>query len=310
MAAEPRILIETTRPHFSFTQLAMFLRCSFQFYFRYVLGLKERPNLNLARGSAGHVALELNAKSKMQTGVDQSVEQILDTFSDAFAKELATLEPSDLEPGDNPDREKDTTAEILRYYRLSKKDDGAAASTPKAIELDFTIPIPPADDGFEVKPITGKIDKIATRQRIIIPNARPVERTEVLDAKFPSRKPSGVEQLAELSDQLTVYDFVLTQAGVPTADVGFEHFIPPTKTIGPRVERTYRPLVAMTPERRASRHQRLLYKLRQAARQIQAGIFIPTDDPKDCSWCGFRTMCQYSLAKDDYTAMLIRGKHR
>src|SRR3546814_5150242 len=45
------------------------------------------------------------------------------------------------------------------------------------------------------------IDKIATRRRVIIPNAQPIERTEVLDAKFPSRKPTNVLELAELSDQ-------------------------------------------------------------------------------------------------------------
>jgi CRISPR/Cas system-associated exonuclease Cas4 (RecB family) len=307
----PRIAVETTRPHFSFSQLSMFLRCSMQYYFRYVLGLKERPGLNLARGSAGHEALELNAKSKILTKLDQPVEQILDNFSTAFDKELSVFEPTDFEPGDNPGHEKDATTEILRYYRLSTKNDGAGAIMPLAVELDFTVPLPATEAHHEeLKPITGKIDIISKRRRIVVPNGRPIERTEVLDHKFPSRKPSNAEQLAELSDQLTMYDLVLTRAGTPTADVGFEHFIPQTKTIGPRVEVSYRPLAAMTPERRTSRHERLLYKLRQAARQIRAGIFQPVDDPKTCSWCGYRKMCQYSLAKDDYDALLIRGRHQ
>jgi CRISPR/Cas system-associated exonuclease Cas4 (RecB family) len=310
MTEPVRPLIASTRPHFSFSQLNMFLRCSMQYYFRYVLGLKERPNLNLARGSAGHEALELNAKHKMLEKIDQPVEQILDNFSTAFDHELKDFESGDLAPGEDPGREKDATTEILRYYRLSKRGDGAEAITPKAVELDFTIPIPPTEEHHdEIKPITGKIDIISERRRIVIPNGRPVLRTEVLDHKFPSRKPSNVEELALLSDQLTTYDLVLTRAGVPTTDLGFEHFIPPTKTIGPRVEVTYRPREAMTPERRASRHQRLLYKLRQAARDIRDGRWIPVDDPKTCSWCGYRKICQDSLAKDDYEAMLLRGRH-
>jgi hypothetical protein len=306
MTAEPRIAVQSTRPHFSFSQLSLFLRCSMRYYFRYVLGIPEKPALNLVRGIAGHKALELNSKHKMATKVDQPLEQILDTFATEFDKGLAKMSKDDFEPGENPGLQKDQTTEILRVYRLDP--DGALATTPKAVELDFTVPLPATEKHHEeMKPITGKIDEIAERRRIVIPRARPVKRTGIIDNKFPSRKPSNVLELAELSDQLTMYDLVTTRAGVPTDDLGFQHFIPPTKTIGPRIERTYRPPHAMTPERRTARHERLLYKLRQAARQIGAGIFQPQDDPRVCSTCPYRKMCQYSLAKSDYEAMLIRG---
>lgn len=306
MSAEPRLAVQTTRPHFSFSQLSLFLRCSMRYYFRYVLGIPEKPALNLVRGIAGHKALELNSKHKMATKQDQSVEQILDTFSTEFDKGLAKMSKDDFEPGENPGQQKDATAEILRVYRLDPQQ--AAATTPKAVELDFTVPLPPTEEHHEeIKPITGKIDEISERKRIVVTRAKPVKRTMILDNKFPGRKPSNVEELAELSDQLTMYDLVMTRAGVPTADLGFQHFIPPTKTIGPRIERTYRPATAMTPDRRAARHERLLYKLRQAARQIAAGIFTPQDDPRVCSTCPYRKMCQYSLAKGDYEALLIRG---
>lgn len=308
--APQRAAVETTRPHFSFSQLSTFLRCSMMYYFRYVLGLKGRPALNLARGTSGHHALELNAKYKILNKVDQPLEAITDNFSTRFDKELSQFEPGDLEPGENPGREKDATIQTLTYYRLSQREDGAAASTPVAIELDFTVPLPATEEHpDELKPITGKIDKIAKRTRIVTPRGRPIERTEMLDEKFPARKPSNVQLLADMSDQLTMYDLVLNRSGVATADIGFEHFIPPTKTISARIETTYRSLPLMTKAARASRHERLLYKLRQAARQIAAGIFMPVDDPRVCSNCEFRKMCQYSLAKTDYDALLIRGRH-
>jgi hypothetical protein len=103
---------------------------------------------------------------------------------------------------------------------------------------------------------------------------------------------------------------VLTQAGVQTADVGYMHLIPPTKTIGPRIIRTYRSPELMKPAARAARHARLLFKLRSAAKQIAAGIWNFADDPRVCSTCPYRKVCQGSLAKDDYTALQIRGRHR
>ena len=302
MSVEPRAAVKTTRPHFSFSQLSMFLRCNMQYYFRYVEGIRERPALTMTRGTAGHKALELNAKHKLLTKADQSTEEIIDNFWTAFDKGVAEMEADDFLPGDDPGKEKDATTEILRVFSIDP--DHAAATTPLSVELDFTVPL---DD--DIKPITGKIDIIQERRRIVIPNGRPVKRTMILDNKFPNRKPSSVEELAELSDQLTMYDLVTTRAGVPTNDLGFQHFVPPTQKKGPEIIRTYRPQVAMTPERREARQHRLLYKLKQAARQIAAGIWQFQDDPRVCSWCGYRKICQGSLAKDDYTALLLRG-HR
>ena len=283
----------------------MYLRCSMQYYFRYVLGLKERPNLNLTRGKAGHTALELNARYKIANEVDQSAEEIIDIFSTEFGKGVAQLEPSDLAPDDNPGKEKDNTVETLRLWRLRD----APKIQPHSVELEFLIPIPATEDHHdEVKPINGKIDLVSTRPVIMSPRGRPVRKLSVEDAKFPSRAPGNPLELALLSDQLSLYDYVLTQAGKAPEVIGFEHFIPPTKKNPARVEFTARPPAAMKPAARAARHQRLLYKLRTAARGIKAGIFLPTDDPKDCSWCGFRERCQVSLVKSDYEAMMIRAK--
>src|SRR4051812_16077880 len=46
------------RPHWSYSQIAQFLRCPLQYYFRRILGLKEETvSHQLALGSAVHEAL-------------------------------------------------------------------------------------------------------------------------------------------------------------------------------------------------------------------------------------------------------------
>lgn len=299
--------IQTLRDHFSFSQLSMYLRCSMQYYFRYVLGLKERPKLDLVRGKAGHSALERNARHKLKHQQDQPLEQILDTFNDDFTKQLNDFEKSDFSPGEKPDQTKDQTVQGLTIWRMRD----AAKIEPQAVELEFLIPIPPTEDHHEeVKPVNGRIDIISRR-----PTARNRRGTligtpkmTVIDDKFPGRKPSNALEAVLMSDQLTLYDYVLMQAGKKVDALGHEYFIPPTKTLAARVETTYRATKAMSDEARQSRHARLLYKLRTVARAIRAGIFIPTDDPKDCAWCGYRERCQSSLVKDDYEAMQIRAK--
>ena len=283
----------------------MYLRCSMQYYFRYVLGLKERPKLYMSNGSAGHTALELNSKNKIATGADQKLEEILQNYHDAFDKEIKDFEKSDFKPDDDPGTTKNVTDQILTVYRHRIAPD----IRPIAVELDFTVPLPATEDfEFETKPMQGKIDLVASRGRIMQPNAKPMDRKGVFDNKFPQRLPSNLQDLADINDQTTVYDMALTMAGAPPDDLGFIHFVPPTKTIASRIITTYRSAELMKPENRLRRHQRLLYKIRTTARAIAHGIFIPTDDPRICAGCGFRDRCQFSLVKNDYDALMIRQK--
>ena len=290
----------TDAPHTSFSRLDQYLRCSFKYMFKYELNLKGAPNLNMARGSAGHTALELNARHKIETGEDQPVAQILDNFSAEFDKEMAEVGDEGLLPGDDPGKTKDETIEVLRYYAIKE----APLVQPLSVELEFLAPFPQTEEHHEpIPPIKGFIDYIAKRTRQIMPNARPVERIELMDRKFPQRKPSNSLEKAILSPQLTMYDMVLWTAGKRVDDIGFENYIPPTKTIGPRIEPIYRPPEWMTPEARETRHARLMFVLRRVYRAITRGdTYSPVDDPRVCAGCEFRKRCQASLAKDDYIA--------
>jgi hypothetical protein len=266
-----------------------------QYYFRYVLDLKERPKLHMSNGTAGHRALELNALHKIETQQDQPLEQILDNFSDAFTKELNNFEPTDFAPDDNADATKDGTVQSLSIYRKLN----APLVQPLAVELAFTIPIATTEEfQEEAPPVQGHID--------IIERQIASTRIELLDNKFPTRLPSSLQDLANLNDQLTVYDYAMNAIGQKPDELGFLHFVPPTKTLPSRIIKTLRANELLRPQARGRRYERLLYKIRTVTRGIRTGIFIPTDNPQTCRPCGYNQICQYSLAKNDYNVLQIR----
>ena len=299
---KPRAERPGKTPHTSFSQLTMYLRCSMQYYFRYVLGLKQRPRLFFANGTAGHKALETNALHKIAHGEDQALDAMLATFSDTYDKEVAELEKRDLKPGDDIGKTKDGTVNVLTYYRNVE----APLVTPRAVEMEFLVPLPATETyQTETPPVNGFIDQVSVRRPEPWRKLGRRLRTSVDDHKFPARRMPQAK--IDLSTQHDMYDLVLTRAGVPTDDLTLQVFLPPNKKEGPRVERMYRDAALMTPEARAARHERLLYKLRTVARGIKEGIFVPTDDPQTCAGCGYRDMCQFSLVKKDYEELQLRA---
>lgn len=273
-------------PHTSYSRLNDFDRCTFRYMLKYELGIRSPANVNMARGSAGHTTLEVNAKHKIKTGEDLSLEEIQDRFNKQFDVEMMNVEELEADPNIT----RDETQKILAEYMTKE----APLVKPLAVELKFEIPVEKeSEDQEDVPPILGFIDVI---QRRIDTN-----QSEMLDRKFPSQKPRNSQDKADISDQITVYDMALTAAGTPTDLIGFENYVPPTKTIKPRIERFYRSPSLMTPEARVTRHARLRYKLRSMYAIIRQGIFRPVDDPAVCNGCEVRRMCQYSLATDDYS---------
>lgn len=299
------------REHISFSQISMWQRCSLQYYYRYIEGWKERPSLNLARGKAGHAAVEHNLKSKMKTGEDVPIDVMLDVFSQEYDHELSGFEDTDLMPGENIGKTKDDTVKVLATYRHEE----APLMIPKMVEAEFSIEVPAPEDGHPIRPVIGRMDLIGDRDPslaaeygINLDILDPINQTRfsaVIDHKFVTRL-SKTQADIDLSDQLTLYDMVMAKSGLPTDRLGFELFIPPLKTQKARIVQLLRDPNMMTPEVRQQRHDRLIYKIQTIERAIAYGIFVPTDDPKVCGWCGYKDRCQKSLVKDDYDALALR----
>lgn len=307
MTTEPEELGDATgyrqvsTPHLSFSQISMYLRCSMQYYFRYVLRLKERPNLPIAIGKGGHAALEWNAKNKIKTGRDIATPDFIDKANDLITAVSSTLEPEDLK-GKNASTEKDKALSSLKLYRLKV----APKLRPIAAELELNVDLNTAPNLIEpIRIVNMKLDVLEEDPDLTVPFYEgQTIRVAVVDNKFSSKRKSQSE--IDLSTQLTLYAKGLYDlSGKYLTKVGMRMF-GNTKE-GPYADTLYRTQAEMTPDRLDRRFARLHYVFSKVEAAIKAGVFIPTDNPQTCGWCGFRNRCQSSLV-DDFQAAVIQAE--
>lgn len=274
--------------HLSFTQIAMYLRCSMQYYFRYVLGIKTPPEIPLASGKGLHAALEWNARHKMKTKEDMALDDLKDMTADMLDIELNEIEGQAAEKGEA----KDESIAQVALFRLRD----APSIQPLAVEYPFTLVIP-GDDEYPDPPlpVIGFVDTYSELDR---PRSNPGGTARVIaleDYKRVNQKRNQLE--VDLTPQLTLYDMVFfEQTGALPDVIGLRQFTH-TKKDGAAVTPIYRSPELMEPTVRFLRWERMKQQVRRVQDAIRKGVFIPTDDSKTCSWCGYRQMCQFSLVK-------------
>lgn len=291
--------------HLSFSQISMYLRCSMQYYFRYIVKLKDKPKVSLALGKGGHSALEKNVKRKIKSGSDSPVEEVVQWASDFMDKELEALPPSEIEKDVAAGEAKD---KFLAATRIFQTRD-APTIMPIGAEIEFNLDMnefqaEPLDTPIRV--VNGKIDVLYDDLGTLVVDGPGRVRMGVEDYKFVARKRNQNE--VNLSPQLSLYATVIKKlTGQWPTKLGYRMFTPGNKTDGPDAIPLHREAEFMTGPALDSRMRRLAFQFRKVEEGIRAGIFIPTDDPITCSWCGFRERCQSSLV-DDFTAASIRGQ--
>lgn len=282
--SEPRIRV----PHISFSQLSMYLRCSMQYYFRYVLGLREPPKLPLAIGSGGHSALEYNGRHKIRTSRDLAIPDLLDVASDFIDIETSELEVGESTPAERGEA-KDRAIASLRIYGTRDMP----YIQPAGVEVEFNLDLNNDPNEEPIRIINGKIDLLD-------------QSGGITDYKFVRQARSQGE--VDLSPQLTLYGKVFhTLTGRYPTRVGYQMFLPGSTRTPPDSRSITRDATLMTPASQERRFARLRFQFQQAERAIRLGIFVPTDDPKTCSWCGYRDRCQASLV-NEYEAARLRGE--
>lgn len=276
--------------HWSISQVTMFQRCPKQWKFRYVDGLKRPPNVNMATGTGIHAGLEHNNKTKIETGQDAPMDELLDVTAEEHDKAFEYVE--DAKEGEQA-RLKDENVEIARIYRRTQ----APVIQPIRAEQGFTLVVP-SDDRGDYLPVIGYIDAVKN-----VPDPRtgptqgqPVKAME--DYKRALRNKKGQLDV-DLSIQLTLYDYVhwFLDESPPTLlglrNLGFNG--PRSRAPegpGPYTAPVYRTQAMMEQQARLDRHERALETVRGVQLLSQTGIFPPTDDPRVCSWCGYKDICQ------------------
>lgn len=302
---EPKVERRPTTPHLSFSQISMYLRCSMQYWFRYIQGMKDKPKISLAIGSGGHAALEKNVKRRLKSGVDSPVEEVVQWASDFMDKELERVPLSevekDLEPGEAKDK-------FLAATRVFQTRDSPKL-TPIGAEIEFNLDMnefQPEPLETPIRVINGKIDVMYDDTGTLIVHSPDIIRVEVIDYKYVTKRRAQNE--VNLSPQLSLYATVVKKVtGKWPTKLGYRQLHPGTTKDAPDAIPLMREPEHMTPAALEGRMRRLAYQFRKVEEGIRAGIFIPTDDPKTCSWCGFRERCQSSLV-DDYEAASIRSQ--
>lgn len=139
------------REHISVSQINQYLRCPAQYYFKYVQGMADRPNVAMTFGKSFHKAVEHYFRGKMDYGQEASLSEVQDIFA-------TTINHSkDVEWGeDKPDAVKDEGAKALELYMA----EVAPTIQPKFIEQEVRVPF----DGYE---LLGYIDLIDQDNTII-----------------------------------------------------------------------------------------------------------------------------------------------
>lgn len=281
--------------HLSFSQYSMYERCSLQYKFRYIDGLIDPPKLATGNGKAGHAAVEANSRHKIKTGEEMVLPEMLQRYSDHFDNAIDEIAPEDLKKTDEGvGQVKDQTVQVLKVYH------GAYAPKilPAVVEYGFDVQLgDPKLYQFPLRIANGIIDLITAQE-------------EIFDNKFPTQRRAKSQDEIDMSTQLDIYDMAywFKFHRLPTA-LGMLTFIPPGKnglTHPADVSVATRTPQLLTLDARKARWARTTHKLQTTDAKIRAGFFTPADDPQTCSWCGYRTRCQSSLVKDDFTALAIR----
>ena len=263
----------------------MYLRCSMQYWFRYVRGMKQRPNLPIAIGKGGHAALEFEGRHYLRTGTHLRPIDISDKASDLI--EIESMEVEDKTPKEKGEA-KDRALAALRVYAVRD----LAKVRPAGVEIEFNLDINEPDIE-PIRVINGKID-IVTTDAIVD------------DYKFVNQMRTQAE--VDLSPQLTLYAKVFhTLTGKVPRSLGYRMFLPGSTRTAPDARVLRRDPALMTPAALDMRFARMKNQFREVERAIKAEVFIAVDDPKTCSWCGYLDVCQ-GTTLDAATAAKIRGE--
>jgi CRISPR/Cas system-associated exonuclease Cas4 (RecB family) len=234
-----------------------YLRCPKQWEYAYVKAIKQPPTLRLAIGSAAHTAIEYDLTQKLETGVDQSLEQLQDTFRDEFEVESYGAED---EPKETKGQALDSGIKSVATWHA----DVAPDTHPLAVEQEIQFSI----NGIVVN---GTIDVV-----------KQVGFSTIIgDWKFVGKKPSsaGLYLL-----NLVGYVIGWREKTKQVEDgVVLDHIV--------RTKQPYHfPIEGGTiPDESISAYAGIV---EQVAHGIQTDNFPPTGlQSNACSWCGYRDIC-------------------
>lgn len=253
--------MQAKKTHYSASQINQFMRCSAQWFFRYVEGLKIPPTGAMAQGRAYHKGLETNYKQKIESHNDMPVADVKDAFSTAFDTEIALAELDADEAGKEGEM-KDAGIRVTEEYLKTVSPGIQPTAVEHKINIDF--------DNVDYE-IVGFIDLID-------------DKNVIHDHKLTSRSPSK-----DKTDQYMLGVPELIQGAVyclamGTSAVSFDYAV---KNKTPKI-------IQIPTEIDSAQKNFVLGLTGQIDHAIKNGVFIPNRSSFMCSkkMCGYHEHCE------------------
>ncbi len=257
---------EEVKPHLSYTQLNMLLRCGEQYRKRYIEGQKVPPGSGGALGKSFHLGLESNYRQKITSKQDLPLEAVQDTFSSAFDVEskevLWTPEEAEAGIAKVKGQLKDDGVRLVETYH------GQVAPTIQPESCEEVIPVEFNGFPYDLKCVVDLVD----------------DKQIVHDTKTRSKSPTAEE--ANRSIQLTAYSLAYRHSR-KRKEEGLQ--------LDVAVRNKTPKIVQLPTERTNEQIERLLETMARAAEAIQQGIFLPAPEGAwYCSpkFCGYYASCK------------------
>lgn len=162
-----------SKKHLSKTKLSMYLRCPFQYYCRYIQGLKKPPSSAILMGKCFDTALNYDYGQKISTGVNEPSSVVKDCFAHTFESERGD---TIFEKDENPDTMKDIGVKTVEHFQKNV----ASKVQPHNIQISDTLEFDNVDYALMV------VVDLVTNDGIVVDN------------KFASRKWSEGNEMKQL----------------------------------------------------------------------------------------------------------------
>ena len=238
------------------SSLNTFLRCAKQWEYAYVYRFRRPPKLRMVRGTAGHYAVEVDLRQKIETHEDLPVDDLLDAYSTSFDNEA---QESEDEKAETKAQAKDSGVKSVRFWRAQI----APTIQPRLVEEPISFII----NGV---PWTGTIDTVD-------------EEEVVIDHKFTAKTPSSADSY--------ILNMVGYAIGYRQKTGGIERGVRLDHVVGLKKDTKYAPIRSDGPVPDQS-IVAFADIVETADRSIKAGIFPATGLKSGaCSWCGFNDIC-------------------
>lgn len=252
------------RPHWSYSQLAQYLRCPLQYYFERVLRLpKPSVPTALILGSAVHATLaeyHRQLRDDKTPMIDHLKQTFVQTWGEIESDKTVAYRPGE---GRNDLIEKGIT--LVEIYLKQPPPENIVA-----IEEELIVPLYNSRGEFLEKPLVAVIDLMTRESGGLL----------VRDFKTSSRKYGDADAATAL--QVTCYVHAVQERYDEVPEFRYTVLI---KTKTPQVQE-------LPAEREHADIGRLGDLIETVERGVTSNLFYPIENSLNCSGCPFRVPCR------------------